>query len=94
MWRGPVSSRVGVAPLILSQLWFVEHLSRQVRDGHKDMCCVPRQVVAILTLHYSLVTNEMTEAELHVYGTTSKETMRGAPRMVLEFARLRGLQPL
>jgi hypothetical protein len=55
------------------------------------MCCVPRQIAALLGLDFGLICNEMTEIELKLYGE-SKWCEKGCtPRMVIEFCKQRCL---
>ena len=60
--------RTGIAPYSLSQIAFSEDLIPEAFQDSNDMCCVPRQLAAVLGLDFGLVCNEMSETELKLYG--------------------------
>ena len=83
--------RVGTAPLSASELPFAEHLCAEAFESHDDHLCVPRQVAALLALDFGLVCNEFEILEQKAYGTRDMHTKGCTPRLVLEFAKERGL---
>ena len=55
------------------------------------MCCVPRQLSALLNLDFGLICNEMSEIEERLYGLNSWSEKGCTPRMVIEFCKQRCL---
>ena len=83
--------RVGTAPLSVSDLPFADQLCPQAFEDRDDHACVPRQIAALLDLDIGQVAHEMTDLEQRLYGQVTWEDKGCTPRMVLEFARGRGI---
>ena len=60
--------RVGSVPYLLSQIPFSEDLIPEAFQDSNDMCCVPRQLSALLNIDFGLICNEMSEVERNLYG--------------------------
>ena len=55
------------------------------------MCCVSRQLSALLVLETGIVCNEMRELEQKQYGMNSWSDNRCTPKMVIEFCKVGNL---
>ena len=75
--------RVSAAPYSLSQIPFSEDLLPEAFQESGDMCCVPRQLSALLNLYFGLVCNEVSEVEGRLYGLSSRSEKGCTPRMVI-----------
>ena len=83
--------RVGTAPYSLSQIPFSEDLLPEAFQDCEDMCCLPRQLSALLNLDFGLICNEMSEIEGTLYGVNSWSEKGCTPRMMIEFCKQRNL---
>ena len=83
--------RVGTAPYSLSQIPFSEELCPEAFQAADDMCCVPRQIAAVMNLDFGLICNEMSEIERALYNEDTWQTRGCTPRMVIRFAKQRSL---
>ena len=86
-----IDRRVGSKPYMLSTIPFSEELIPEAFQQSDDMCCVPRQLSAVLGLDFGLVCNEMSEVENKLYGEAKWCEKGCTPRMVVEFCKLRNL---
>ena len=83
--------RVGSKPYLLSQIAFSEDLIPEAFQDSNDMCCVPRQLSALLNMDFGLICNEMSEVENKLYGESKWSEKGCTERMMTEFCELRNL---
>ena len=84
--------RVGTAPYLLSRIAFSEDIIPEAFQNSNDMCCVPRQLSAVLGLDFTLICNEMNEIELKLYGESKWCDKGCTSRMVIEVCKQRNLE--
>ena len=82
---------VGTTPYLLSQIAFSEDIIPEAFQDSNDMCCVPRQLSALLNMDFGLICNDMRKIELKLYGESKWCDKGCTPRMVIEFCKLRHL---
>ena len=70
---------------------FQDAICKEAFESHDDMCCVPRQIAAVLKRDFGEVCEDMSIAERVLYGDEQWPEKGCTPNMVLEYAKMHSL---
>ena len=70
---------------------FQDAFCKEAFEHHDDMCCVPRQIAAVLKKDFGQVCEDMSIIERAVYGVEQWPNKGCTPKMVVEYAKMHDL---